>query len=131
MKLQLRNLPELRNVARLLRAATTDFAARKAEYRRRYRKERQCTGTSKTGERCRAWAVAGDPKLRCVAHGGIKTADSDACRCEAYTFPHRRRSGLCNYPEPPLGKCLTPQGQRRYYKRQRKREIKNWSAGRI
>ena len=104
----------------------------KAEIKKKIRIERQCTAATKKGDRCRAWSVAGDPDDVCIRHGGAKTAvipkkmRSLACSCPAYKFPHRERSGFCNYPDRPLKEHPTPQGQRRYYKRIRKAERKRW-----
>jgi hypothetical protein len=64
--------------------------------------------------------------MLCGRHGGQKVEKSDACRCDAYKFPHRRRSRLCNFPGEPIGKSRTPQGQRRNAKRTRKARVERW-----
>lgn len=97
--------------------------AKKAEIHQRLKIERQCEGTTKNGERCRNWSVYGDTK--CKRHGGVRI-EPNSCACPAYAFPHRRRSGLCNYPDEPLGISDVPQGKRRYYKRMRKKQVKKW-----
>ncbi len=32
----------------------------------------------------------------------------EACRCEAYAWPHRPGGGLCRWPEPPLHRLTIP-----------------------
>jgi hypothetical protein len=76
--------------------------------------------------------VLGDPRGRCIRHGGAETAKIPkkerfpACCCEAYQFPHRHGGGLCLYPNAPVKKHHTPQGKRRYYKRIRKEQRQKW-----
>lgn len=115
-----------------LKMQSEELQKRKAEFREKRRVERQCAASFAVSRRCRAWSVFGDPDNLCIRHGGAKTAAMPkaerypACRCAAYQFPHRHGSGLCNYPEEPFGNHPTPQGQRRYYKRQRKAQRKRW-----
>ena len=124
--------PELSDLLGAIKTQLPRLQKLKAETKERIRRERQCAGTTQKGDRCRAWAVAGDPDNVCIRHGGAKTAvipkkmRSPSCLCPAYTFPHRRRSGFCNYPNEPFKEHPTPQGQRRYYKRIRKSQIKTW-----
>lgn len=122
--------PEILELARNLGAQIPRMRELKAEAKEHLRKERQCTGTTAKGTRCEAWAVWGDPNKRCSRHGGAETAKLPrcerlpACTCAAYSFPHRQRSGLCNYPDKPSGEH-TAKG-RRYEKRARKKRTKQW-----
>jgi hypothetical protein len=124
--------PKLSQLIGIIRTQLPGLQKLKAETRERVRRERQCTGQTSKGERCRAWSVWGDAANRCYRHGGAETAliprseRHPACACRAYSFPHRAGSGFCNYPDEPLKEHPTPQGQRRYYKRIRKKRIKNW-----
>ena len=76
---------------------------------------RKCTEKNSKGKPCSAWAVWGDPRQVCVAHserhhkGPLDNAKSKrpgyrsrtnyaACRCSAYTYPHRPGSGSCQWP---------------------------------
>lgn len=123
---------DLSKFAGLMRSAAASASDAKARVKKRIREERQCTGTTEKGKRCEAFAVVGNPEKRCYRHGGAETAKIPrkqripACSCRAYQFPHRQRSGLCNYPGEPFGESKTPRGQRRYYKRIRKAKIKRW-----
>jgi hypothetical protein len=112
------------NLIDSIREALPKLQAKKAEIRERLKSERRCTAQTKSGGRCRAWSVYGDPAMKCGRHGGIKTEKSDACRCAAYKFPPRRRSGFCNFPDEPFGMSRTERGKRRHYKRQKKRGSK-------
>jgi hypothetical protein len=83
---------------------------------------RRCTATRKDGTPCRAWALWGDPRQRCVFHAGARERRTWApwwgrqharytpCRCGAYAWPHRPGSGLCRWPEAPAATCPTPAG---------------------
>lgn len=124
--------PKIDEAIKNLRFAVAGLLEKKAEIKERLRQEHQCTGKTISGERCRAWSVVGDTDNRCIRHGGAETAAIPkserfpACRCSAYQFPHRHRSGLCMYPDEPMRRHLAPQGQRKYYKRQRKAQRKRW-----
>lgn len=72
------------------------------------RELRRCQATTKDGRPCRQYAVWGDPLRRCAAHGGrvlvahyAEKTHYEPCRCEAYPFPHRPGSDLCNWPDLP------------------------------
>jgi hypothetical protein len=93
---------------------------------------RQCTATTKGGQRCRQFALWGHEAQVCVAHSPrqhrgpqLRRAPWDGswpppwvkdhkrrtamtCRCAAYTFPHRAGSGWCRWPQEPLIRCTTP-----------------------
>jgi len=83
-------------------------------YSERAKKLRRCTAIKKDGTCCKAWAVWGDLRQLCVAHGGralSKKVDGDyplyhrtvaVCTCAAYQFPHRPGGGLCRWPDPPI-----------------------------
>jgi hypothetical protein len=87
------------------------------------RELRECLGTRKNGEPCRAWAVWDDPRQLCVAHAGrhhtgpmprvlsrTKPAKYKPCCCPAYNWLHRPGGGLCRWPDVPEYRLTTPQG---------------------
>jgi hypothetical protein len=72
------------------------------------RELRRCSATTKRGQPCSQYAVWGDPARRCSAHGGRVSGQHVAhrtacqpCTCEAYAYPHRPGSGLCQWPNEP------------------------------
>lgn len=86
---------------------------------------RKCTGTTKAGRPCEAWATWDDPRQLCVAHAGrhhrgpmpqqyapTKSASYAPCTCPAYQWPHRPGSGLCQWPDSPTRRCIVPQGSK-------------------
>lgn len=87
---------------------------------------RRCTGTRKDGRPCRAWALWDDPRQLCMAHAGrhhrgpmppyrhrrSTRGKYISCRCEAYAWPHRPGSGLCEWPNPPRYRSTIPAGTR-------------------
>jgi hypothetical protein len=115
--------PETLKLIDALRGILPKLQAEKAAIHQRLKAERQCGADKKDGGRCGNWSVVGGDK--CKRHGGT-TSEPKACTCPAYQFPHRRRGGLCNYPNKPFGLSPTPAGKRRYYKRQRKTQVKTW-----
>jgi hypothetical protein len=79
-----------------------------------------CSFTTAAGRLCMNTSVPGDPVNRCGLHGGHRhekqkgrRAGAPPCRCAAYQWPHRRRSGLCRYPAQPAYRCTTPEGTHR------------------
>lgn len=87
--------------------------------------KRKCVATTNKGLRCNNWATYGNESNKCQRHGG-KPSETTYCSCEAYPFPHRRRGGLCNFPNEPTRKSVTAKGKRRYYKQIRKERVKKW-----
>jgi hypothetical protein len=95
-------------------------------YSARAKALRQCTGRTKAGERCRAWATwdSGDRQL-CVVHLGRhhrgplperyaphQHAAYPLCECGGYGFPHRPGGGdACAYFE---GRRARPQEEERW-----------------
>ncbi len=86
---------------------------------------RRCTGTTKQGQPCRAWAVWDDPRQLCAIHAGrghrgprpntpawqapgYGRTRNPNCTCAAYQWPHRPGGGLCRWPDPPEMICTTP-----------------------
>jgi hypothetical protein len=69
---------------------------------------RRCLARTKAGERCKSWAVWGDPQGACYAHGGRPAkghpAGPSPCTCAAYKWPHRPGGGLCRWPDPPYAR---------------------------
>jgi len=72
-----------------------------------------CSFTTRSGALCLNTSVPGD--TRCGLHGGHRRekqtgrrAGAPPCRCAAYGWPHRRRSGLCRYPDEPTWRSTTP-----------------------
>ena len=63
---------------------------------------RQCVATTRAGTRCQSYAVWGDLRQLCTAHGGKRYPTTRTCTCAAYPFPHRPGGGLCRWPEEPL-----------------------------
>ena len=100
---------------------------------------RRCTGTTKAGAPCRAWALWDDPEQRCVIHAGRghrgplasrwpqprQPARYVPCWCTAYPWPHRPASGLCRWPDPPTVTSPTPAGTHAMMMRRR------WRRGRL
>ena len=117
------DLNKLGEIAKSIRNAAELAKERKAELHNQFRSERQCTAVTRDGLRCRAWSVWGDPSMLCSRHGGKRT-EGRARRCAAYRFPHRRRSGLCNFPNEPLGEHPAPAGKRKRSKRDRTKRFK-------
>ena len=79
-------------------------------------------GQTRAGIRCRACVVGGLEV--CIPHSPWRSRGPGskrppirpgrvACRCEAYTWPHRRGSGVCRWPDPPETPCTIPAGTRR------------------
>ncbi len=86
-------------------------------YSSRALEERKCLGTRKDGRPCQAFAVWGDVRQRCLAHGGRRriATGSDRpppCACRAYDWPHRPGGGLCRWPDLPQHSSPTKQGTR-------------------
>ena len=91
-------------------------------YSEKFRAQRRCTALRKDGQPCRAYALWGAHV--CLAHSDRQHRGPreqarhpaprrpPACRCGAYAWPHRIGSGLCRYPDPPLGRCRTLAGTR-------------------
>lgn len=92
-------------------------------YTEKARELRRCTGTTKKGEPCRAWAVWDDSRQLCMAHAGRhhrgrlpqthaphRPTRYKPCRCVAYAHPHRPGGGLCRYPDEPLYRSTVPAG---------------------
>ena len=82
----------------------------------------RCTALTRSGNRCRAYIVGGLEV--CISHSPWRSRGPGskrppirpgrvACRCEAYTWPHRRGSGVCRWPDPPETPCTIPAGTRR------------------
>ena len=82
----------------------------------------RCTALARSGSRCRAYIVGGLEV--CISHSPWRSRGPGskrlpirrsrvACRCEAYTWPHRRGSGVCRWPDPPETPCTIPTGTRR------------------
>ena len=73
---------------------------------------RRCSHRHVDGRRCGCWAVWGDARRVCAAHGGRRdpAADPGPCRCGAYRWPHRRAGGLCRWPYVPWRVSPTPAG---------------------
>ena len=82
----------------------------------------RCKAVARTGIRCRAYVVGG--LELCIAHSPWRSRGPGskrppirpgrvACRCEAYTWPHRRGSGVCRWPDPPETHCTIPAGTHR------------------
>lgn len=91
-------------------------------YSRMAKAVRRCRGTRKDGEPCQAYAVWDDPRGLCAAHGRHHTgplpkryaphkkSSYPPCRCRAYQWPHRPGGGLCEWPDVPEYRLLTPLG---------------------
>ncbi|CCF85579.1 hypothetical protein [Nitrolancea hollandica] len=89
-------------------------------YSERAIERRRCTGTTKAGDPCQAWAVWDDPRQLCVQHAGrgqrgprsgVRKSERthyQPCTCIAYAWPHRPASGLCCWPDPPRYRSLIP-----------------------
>ncbi len=82
----------------------------------------RCTALTRSGSRCRAYIVGGLEV--CISHSPWRSRGPGskrlqirpgrvACRCEAYSWPHRRGSGVCCWPDPPETPCTIPAGTRR------------------
>ncbi len=79
-------------------------------YSEKARELRRCVAVCKgSGERCTNAAVWTDSRGLCGAHGGRvarqhirEKTTYEPCTCEAYPFPHRPGSGICNWPFTPL-----------------------------
>lgn len=84
--------------------------------------KRRCTGTTKAGAPCRAFACWGDAQQRCKTHGGTGGGQPPRCACAAYAWPHRPGGGLCRWPELPVRTCATALGTRRWEWRRRVRD---------
>ena len=95
--------------------------------RNHYRERRQCTGTTKAGKHCRAWALLNCAEQLCAAHfyrrrGPVLSHDERSarekqrtrptCSCLAYPFPHRPNNGFCRWPEDPIEIHPFPVGTR-------------------
>jgi hypothetical protein len=101
--------------------------------------ERRCLAIRKDGLPCRAWAVWSTSEQLCAVHlyptrrkqremtEAIRKEQarrhSPICHCDAYDWPHRKRSGLCRGAAGPLGIWPTPAGQREPGKL-RRREVR-------
>lgn len=92
--------------------------------------ERQCIGTRKDGEPCRAWAMWNSLSQLCIRHSGryravyerpwwdkSQVANVTPCRCAAYQWPHRPASGLCCWPDEPAYYSPMPAGTHADYRR--------------
>lgn len=91
---------------------------------------RRCLSRRRDGAPCRAWALWNDRGQRCRMHStkrghsrsyrrlmaatlGQDLADGLGrlvCRCRAYRWPHRPRSGVCRWPEESSEVYTTPLG---------------------
>src|SRR5438270_9484897 len=91
-------------------------------YSEKARELRRCTAEKPDGQPCRAWAVWGDARQLCVAHGGrhhrerlrgprrSERTHFTPCTCLAYAWPHRPGGGLCRWPDEPTRRRLTRAG---------------------
>lgn len=86
---------------------------------------RRCTHTHADGKPCKGWAVWGDPRRLCRAHGGRNPAAAGdpsertrpiLCTCIAYAWPHRPGGGLCCWPDPPQYRRTTKAGTHARYR---------------
>jgi hypothetical protein len=82
----------------------------------------RCTALTRSGKRCRSYIV-GALEV-CISHSPWRSRGPGskrppirprrvACRCEAYTWPHRRGSGVCRWPDSPETPCTVPAGTHR------------------
>jgi hypothetical protein len=81
----------------------------------------RCKAHTRGDTRCRAYVVAGLDV--CISHSPWRSRGPGSkrppirpsrqpCRCEAYTWPHRRGSGVCRWPDAPQTPCIIPAGTR-------------------
>ena len=81
------------------------------------RKQLRCRAMKPSGGQCRAYVVRG--LNVCVAHSPLRSSGPGGkhpcafpsrrpCTCPAYRWPHRKGSGPCRWPDPPVAICATP-----------------------
>jgi len=112
-------------------ANTCPFIAKgdEAVYTEQARASRRCTGTTKDGSPCRAYALWGGDL--CVVHArpgprGPQRGrwepppprkSGAVCHCVAYAWPHRPGGGLCCWPDEPEYRLTTPAGTHSLWRR--------------
>lgn len=98
-------------------------------YSEKARESRRCTGTTKDGSPCRAYALW-DGTL-CVVHARPgprgpqrgpwepepRRKSGPVCHCAAYAWPHRPGGGLCCWPDEPEYQLTTPAGTHSLWRR--------------
>ncbi len=98
-------------------------------YTEKARASRRCTGTTKDGSPCRAYALWGG--TLCVVHArpgprGPQRGrwepppprkSGAVCHCVAYAWPHRPGGGLCCWPDEPEYRRTTPAGTHSLWRR--------------
>src|SRR5215211_5315453 len=91
-------------------------------YSERAKALRRCRASRKDGQPCKGYAVWGDPRGLCAAHGrhhtgpmprqrvGSRKTNNPSCICQAYQWPHRPGGGYCQWPDVPEYRLTTPGG---------------------
>jgi hypothetical protein len=85
-------------------------------YSERARSIRRCSGTTKSGRPCKAYAKWGAPDRRCSMHATCfsPVQGRPPCGCPAYGFPHQAGGGLCLWPDAPTHTHPKPAGVARF-----------------
>jgi hypothetical protein len=113
----------------------------KTPYSEKAKAARRCKATRRDGQPCRAWALWNGDGL-CAGHAykrrgkaseqyrysGMPT-NAPACICNAYAWPHRPGSGLCNWPDAPKWRSTIPAGTHSYirgYKQRYRVLLRHW-----
>jgi hypothetical protein len=115
------------NLTAIIRDLACEMLESAAVMRERYQELRQCTTITKSGNRCRSFALWDEPGQVCSSHfyktrkpeltqeerkRQAKNRTRPKCECTAYPFPHRPKTGHCRWPLDPVESHPWPAGTR-------------------